>query len=441
MTAHRHSATSTTPRVVIVGGGAGGLELAARLGRRHGPQAVTLIDSLPYHIWKPSLHEVAAGTLDIHQEGLSYLVLAHICHFSFILGPMLDIDRERTVLKIGAIAGPGNRELIPPREVPYDILVMAIGSKANFFGTPGAQEHAVTLDNVEAAEAFRLQILEAMLRVDQAKATDPEARLHLVIVGGGATGVELAVELREASHVVSAYSLSAFNPRLDLAITLIEGAPRILAALPERISKAAQDRLESLDIRVETGCAVASVTEDHVRTRDGRRFHADMCLWAAGISAPDLLQKLELPLHRNGQVMVDEQLRTPDPDIYAMGDCAAAPWTEGRLVPARAQAAHQQASYLARQLGARLKGEAPEDKPYVYEDHGSLVSLGQDAGVGSLMGKLTGRGLFLSGMLARMMYMSLHLMHHRAILGVSRTASLALARLLVRRTHSRVKLH
>lgn len=441
MSTHRRSAAHTTPRIVIVGGGAGGLELAARLGRRHGPHAVTLIDSRPYHIWKPSLHEVAAGTLDIHQEGLSYLVLAHICHFSFILGPMLNIDRAAKTLTVGALNGPEGKEIIPERTVPYDTLVMAIGSKANFFGTPGAQEHAVTLDNVEAAETFRLQILEAMVRVDQAKASNPAAHLNLVIVGGGATGVELAVELREASHVVSAYSLSSFDPKQDLSITLIEGAPRILAALPERISEAAHNRLESLNIHVETGCAVASVAADHVSTRDGRRFDADLCLWAAGIQAPALLEKLTLPLHRNGQILVDEHLRTPDPAIYAMGDCAAAPWTEGRLVPARAQAAHQQASYLARHFDAQIKGEQPDNKPYVYEDHGSLVSLGQDAGVGSLMGKLTGRGLFLSGMLARLMYMSLHLMHHRAILGVSRTISLALARLLVRRTHSRVKLH
>lgn len=434
----------TTPlkKIVIVGGGAGGLELATQLGRklgRHKKAKITLVDRNHSHLWKPLLHEVATGSLDEGVDALSYLAHARNHGFQFQLGSVVDINREGKTITLGELRNEKGELLVAERKLPYDTLVMALGSTSNDFNTPGVKENCIFLDNPHQARRFHQEMLNLFLKYSANLGAN--GKVNIAIVGGGATGVELAVELREASHVVSAYSLSAFNPRLDLAITLIEGAPRILAALPERISKAAQDRLESLDIRVETGCAVASVTEDHVTTRDGRRFHADMCLWAAGISAPDLLQKLELPLHRNGQVMVDEQLRTPDPDIYAMGDCAAAPWTEGRLVPARAQAAHQQASYLARQLGARLKGEAPEDKPYVYEDHGSLVSLGQDAGVGSLMGKLTGRGLFLSGMLARMMYMSLHLMHHRAILGVSRTASLALARLLVRRTHSRVKLH
>jgi len=428
-------------RVVIAGGGAGGLELAARLGRLHGPEAVTLVDARPFHVWKPSLHEAAAGTLDIHQEGLSYLMLAHLNRFSFVLGEVQAVDRERAVLKVGPVAGPDARILIEPRELAYDTLVLAIGSAANFFGTPGAERHAVTLETPENAEQFRLGILEALLRLDQAKARDPQARLNLVIVGGGATGVELAAELREAGRVVRAYGLPGFDPERDLAITLIEGAPRILAALPERLSRAATARLEEIGVRVETGRRVTEVAERSVSTDDGRRFDADICLWAAGIRGPQLLETLGLPLNRIGQLQVDERLRTSDPRILALGDCTAAPWTLGRTVPARAQAAHQQAAYLADAIDARLRGRPEPSAPYVYRDHGSLVSLGQGAGVGSLMGKLAGRGLFVSGALARLMYMSLHLMHYRAVLGTGRTLSLALARLLMRRTRPRVKLH
>jgi len=440
----------TASPVVVVGGGAGGLELAAKLGRALGPDRVTLVDSEPFHIWKPSLHEAAAGTLDIHQEGLSYLMLAHMRGFTFAQGTLLGVDRAQRLIRVGPVVDAAGQVVLPERELPYGILVLAIGSISNFFNTPGAADYAVTLDTTEAAEAFRLTMLKTMAQVDQAKDGNPQARLRLVIVGGGATGVELAVELREASHVISAYGLKRFDPEHDLDITLVEGAPRILSPLPEKISRAAHARLITLGIRVETDCRVSEITPTEVRTADGRAFPADLCMWAAGIKGPAVLATLDLPLNRLGQLEVNERLESPDPHILALGDCCAAPWVESRNraapsqaknVPARAQAAHQQAAYLSEKIVSRARGVMEPSAPYFYLDHGSLVSLGREAGVGSLMGKLSGRGLFISGTLARFMYMSLHLMHHRAVLGFWRTAALALARLLMRRTQPRVKLH
>lgn len=428
-------------RVVIVGGGAGGLELATTLGRKHGRQHVTLIDSHMLHIWKPTLHEAAAGTVDVQQEGLSYLMLANLARFNFVLGTMQGVDRARRVVHVGAVAGPTGEPLLPDREIPYDTLVIAVGSTSNFFGTPGAREHAITLDTPESAEQFRLTMLQAMVKVDQAKASDPQARLHIVIVGGGATGVELAAELQEASRLVAAYGLTHFDPRQDLAIRIVEGAPRILAALPEKLSRAAQRRLEKLGIAIESGCLVSQVTADSVIAKDGRVFPANLCMWAAGIKGPDVLGALDLPRNRAGQLEVDARLRTEDPNILAFGDCAAAPRADGRVVPARAQAAHQEAAYLRRRLAARIEGRPEPEGDFVYKDRGSLVALGRERGVGSLMGALLGRGFFVSGTIARWMYASLHLLHHRTVLGFSRTVSLALARLLTRRTHPRVKLH
>ncbi len=434
--------TQSSPhRVVIVGGGAGGLELAAKLGRRYGPHAVTLVDARPLHIWKPSLHEAAAGTLDVQQEGLSYLVLARLNRFTFVLGSMLSVDRDARTLQISSVSWPDGEVVVPERTLSYDTLVLAFGSTSNFFGTPGAEQHAVTLDTVEQAERFRLLMLQTMVKLNEARQTEPDAKLNLVIVGAGATGVELAVELYEAGHVISAYGLNNFRPERDMTLTLLEGGPRILGALPERISEAAMARLAEVGVRVHTNCRVSEVAADHVRSTDGQVYPASLCMWAAGISALPVANTLGLAQNRIGQLEVDGRLHTADPNVLAMGDCAAAPWRDGRTVPARAQAAHQQADYLAELLGARISGRAETQSPYVYEDHGSLVSLGQGAGAGSLMGKLTGKGLFVSGTLARLMYMSLHLMHHRAVLGTGRTISLALARLLMRRTQARVKLH
>jgi NADH dehydrogenase len=427
--------------VVIVGGGAGGLELAAMLGRRHGRAHVTLVDSRPLHIWKPTLHEAAAGTIDIQQEGLSYLLLANISDFGFVLGPMEALDRERRIVRIGAVADPDGTVVIPPRELPYDTLVLALGSTSNLFNTPGAREHAITLDTPENAEQFRMTMLRALLEVDQAKDANPDARLHIAIVGGGATGVELAAELHEAARVMTAYGLPHFQPERDLRILIIEGAPRLLAALPEKLSRAAANRLAELGIAVETGTLVSEIRKDCVITKDGREFPANLCMWAAGIKGPEILATLGLPRNKAGQVTVDAHLRTADPHILAMGDCAAAPRPNGQTIPARAQAAHQEAAYLRDILDARIRGGAEPDRPFVFHDHGSLVSLGQEQGVGSLMGGLLGRGLFVSGTFARLMYMSLHLMHHREILGFWRTATLALARLLTHRSRPRVKLH
>jgi NADH dehydrogenase len=434
-------ATTAPHRVVIVGGGAGGLELATQLGRKHGARHVTLIDNHMLHIWKPTLHEAAAGTLDVQQEGLSYLMLANLSHFSFVLGTMQGVDRARRIVRVGAVAGPNGDAMLPERDVPYDTLVVAVGSTSNFFGTPGAREHAITLDTPESAEQFRLTMLQAMVKVDQAKAHDPHAGLNIAIVGGGATGVELAAELHEASKLVAAYGLPNFDPRRDLAIRIIEGAPRILAALPERLAQAAQDRLTRLGVAIESGCLVSEVTADAVHTKDGRTFPANLCMWAAGIKGPDVLAVLDLPRNRVGQLEVDARLQTEDPHILAFGDCAAAPRERGGTVPARAQAAHQEATYLKRRLHARIAGRSEPRGDFVYKDRGSLVALGSERGVGSLMGALMGRGFFVSGTIARWMYAGLHLMHHRTVLGLSRTISLALARLLTRRSQPRVKLH
>lgn len=131
-------------KIVIVGGGAGGLELACKLGRKLGPQQVMLVDSRLYHIWKPSLHEVAAGTLDIHQEGLSYQMLAHDNGFTYVYGALTALDAPARQLTVAAIATTEHEEVLPERRVGFESLVLAIGSTSNYFGVPGAEEHTIS---------------------------------------------------------------------------------------------------------------------------------------------------------------------------------------------------------------------------------------------------------------------------------------------------------
>ncbi len=423
--------------IVIVGGGAGGLELACKLGRKLGPNRVVLVDKGLTHIWKPSLHEVAAGTLDIHQEGLSYQMLAHDNGFTFVYGPLASIDQVTRHITVSAVTQDGTT-ILPERLIAYDALVIAVGSTSNYFGVPGASDHTISLNSTDDAERFRLTMLKLLTRADLQKSVKPDAGIDIVIIGGGATGVELAAELREASSVYADYGFAHLDSRRDVRITLLEGAPRILAPLPERVSRAALRLLKARAIDVHTGCKVTGIAVDYVSVDGGPGFHADLCVWAAGIRAPSFLAGLGLALNKGGQIEVDSFLRATGTDsIYALGDCAACVDANGKAVPPRAQAAHQQADFLLDVLCGNNTGK----HAYAYRDYGSLVSFGQSSTVGSLMGSLKGLSWFVEGFFARMMYVSLHLMHHRAVLGLVRTGVLAVARFLIKRSTPLVKLH
>ena len=428
--------------IVIVGGGAGGLELACKLGRKLGNGHVTLVDRALYHIWKPSLHEVAAGTRDIHQEGLSYQMLAHDNKFRFVYGAMTALDSVNNTITVDAVLDESAQELIPPRQIGFSKLVIAVGSVSNYFGISGAEENTISLNTTEDAEHFRLRLLKMLAMADLKKEKDPDAGVDIVIVGGGATGVELAAELRDASSVYTDYDFPHLNPNRDVRITILEGAPRLLAPLTERVSKAATKLLQEREVKVVTDCRVAAIAENFVTDANGNNYASDLCVWSAGIKAPDFLKTLGLPVTKSGQLEVDGLLKVAGSNnIYALGDCAACIGPDGKMVPPRAQAAHQQADYLLEMFVRSNKGQAALDTPYVYKDHGSLVSFGRNTSVGTLMGSLTKLGWFVDGFFARMMYASLHLMHLNALLGPVRTGVTAAASSLMKHAKPSVKLH
>ncbi len=420
--------------IVIAGGGAGGLELAARLGRKlgknEGRRRVLLIDCSIFHLWKPSLHEVAAGSLDSHQEGLSYPLLARRNHFTFTFGKLTGVSPDAKTITLAPIRDPENEILVPERTLTYGTLVLATGSGSNLFNTPGAAEHAHLLEDVAGAEAFNQRLTSAFL----AAAYSGKRKLSIAIVGGGATGVELSTELIEGHDELSA-GLTA-EQRFDLDVTIVEAGPRILGGLPERVSEKATRALAAKHIRVLTGAEVKSVHAGGLETSAGA-VPAGLIVWAAGVKASAGNTGFGLKTGRLNQFVVDDRLRTSAPGIYAMGDCAEAPGPGGRPVPARAQAAAQQAAYLTGVLANPRRTPGP----YIYRDRGSLVSLGDDKGVGSLMGGLGGPNFLIEGIFAKWAYMSLHLAHHLAIIGLRRTFLLALSRLLHRRVSGRLKLH
>ena len=420
--------------IVIVGGGAGGLELAARLGRRfgprEGPRRVLLIDRSIFHLWKPTLHEVAAGSLDSHQEGLSYPLLARRNQFGFAFGRLVGLDPVARTLNLAEIKGPDGETLVGPRTLAWRTLVLATGSGSNLFGTPGAAEHACLLEDVADAEAFNRRLTAAFL----AAASAEGRTLRIAIVGAGATGVELSTELIEG-HDELCVALGV-GGAFGLEVTVVEAAPRILGGLSEAVADKAARALAAKGVRLLTGAKVTTVHAHGLETSAGP-VPADLIVWAAGVAAPATNRDFGLAVGRLNQFVVDDHLRASAPDVFAIGDCAEAPGPGGRPLPARAQVAAQQAAWLARFLADPAKN--PE--PFAYRDRGSLVSLGGLAGVGALMGGLLGQNFLIEGLLARWAYMGLHLDHHRAILGFRRTVLLAAARLLHRRVSGRLKLH
>jgi NADH dehydrogenase len=431
--------------IVVVGGGAGGVELATRLGDslgRRGRARVTLIDRSRTHLWKPLLHEFAAGSMDLDDHALDYLAQARWHHFRFQLGEMDGLDRRRKVVSVAPTLDEDGRELIPRRDIRYDTLVIAVGSHTNDFGTPGAQEHAISLDVHEQAGVFHRRLVNACIRANSQSGPLRPEQLHVAIIGAGATGVELAAELHKTTRELIAYGFERIDPEKDVKLTVIEAAPRILPALPERLSKATEELLRGLKVQVLTGERVTEVRADGVVTASGKTVPAELTVWAAGIKAPDFLKDLDgLETNRINQLVVKDTLDTTrDPDVFAIGDCASCPWPgHDRPVPATAQAAHQQSSHLARMMPRRLAGKPLQ--PWRYRDFGSLISLGEYSTVGSLMGVLLGGTLFIEGLFARFMYVSLYRMHLYALHGFAKVLFDTLARMITRRTEPRVKLH
>ncbi|MBL1267821.1 MAG: NAD(P)/FAD-dependent oxidoreductase [Halomonas sp.] len=430
-----------TPRIVIVGAGAGGLALATRLGRTLGKRKraeIVLLDRNTTHVWKPLLHELATGVLNSSMDEVDLRGHSSAHFYRYQRGSLTGVDREQQTLQLAPIHDEDGQEVLPARELAYDYLVMAIGSVSNDFGTPGVAEHCHFIDSPEQAKAFQRDMINTFLRY-----TDPNLRQHtqltIGIVGGGATGVELAAELFDASRMLNAYGVTALDNQ-QISVHLLEAAPRLLPGLSERVSQTVKTELESMGVTVHTNTAVKEAQAYQLLTGDDEVIKTDINVWAAGIKAPPFLAELGLTTNKKNQIEVKSTLQSVDDEkIFALGDCASCPMGEDSTVPPRAQAAHQQAKLLAKNLVNKLEGKPLAD--FRYRDHGSLVSLARYDAVGNLMRSSASRGLFLEGWLARQAYASLYRMHQLSIHGAPKTGLAWLVDKLNRYLKPRMKLH
>jgi NADH dehydrogenase len=381
--------------------------------------------------------------MDPDKHELNYLAQAHWHNFKFRLGRMNGLDRKNKEVLLEPYHDEDGFEVIPARGIPYDSLVIAIGSTTNDFGVKGAIEHSIALDTQDQAEKFHRKLHNSLVRAQTQVAPIAAGQLDVAIVGAGATGVELAAELHNTTRELAAYGLDNVDAEKDVKISIIEASERLLPALPRKLADTVELELKKLGVQVNTSERVTEVTAMGVRTHSGRFIPSELVVWAAGIKAPDFLKNISgLETNSINQLVVEETLQTTlDEDIFAFGDCAACPWVgHAANVPPRAQAAHQQASTLAKTMKYRVAGKK-KLPAYKYRDYGSLINLGRYSTVGSLMGALSGGSMYIEGLIARLMYRSLYQMHLVALHGFFSVFLQSLGRFISRRTESKVKLH
>ncbi|MCQ3830195.1 NAD(P)/FAD-dependent oxidoreductase [Microbulbifer elongatus] len=434
-------------KIVIIGGGAGGLQLATSLGRHFSfgrfrrqnksPAAqITLVDKNRTHIWKPLLHQVATGALDSSLDALNYQVHARANGFQFELGSLQGLDRENKTVELAEVCSEDGTPLVPARKLEYDYLVFALGSQSNDFHTPGVRDCCQFLDSAEQAQKFHTRLLDQFLQLESRVAES----VHIAIVGGGATGVELAAELVDAVHEMGHYGRIKNG---DLKVTLIEAGPHLLPALPQRLGNSSQKELTKIGVRVLTSTQVAEATQAGFITKEGEEIPAAIRVWAAGVKAPDFLQQLDgLAVNPRNQIEVETTLRSKnDSAIFALGDCAGCEDSNGVRVPPRAQSAQQMAKTASANLIRLIENPEAELEPFTYKDHGSLVSLSKFDAVGNLMGGLVKGSLTIEGRLAGLAYRSLYRMHLAALHGWPKAMLLYVIGQANRFVKPRLKMH
>ena len=425
-----------TQRIVIVGGGAGGLPLASALGKRLGRRKkaeITLVDSCASHIWKPRFHEVATGAIDADLDAVDYRAHARRNHYHFELGRMQGLDREKQQVILAPHVDADGEEVLPERRLDYDYVVIAIGSRGNDFNTPGVRDHCMFLDSRQQADRFHERFLALCLRANHLA-----EQMSIAIVGGGATGVELAAEIHHAVALLKLYGHEQLD-RSRLKVDVIEAGPSLLPALKPELAATVKKELEKMGVTVHLDTRVESADDKGFVTADEQRIDADILVWAAGIKAPEMLADLGLSHNRINQINVAPTLLSDDPSVFVIGDCCACEMGENKFIPPRAQSAQQMAKHTAKNLCRLIDGKPLLD--FRYRDHGSLVSLSNYTAVGSLMGNLRSGSVFVEGWLARMMYISLYRMHQVALYGWLRTGMLLLAGRFNRLWRPRLKLH
>lgn len=381
--------TAGTPHVVIVGGGFGGLTAARALAREN--VAITLIDRQNHHVFQPLLYEVATA-------GFSSTTIAEP------LRGILASQRNVTVLmdNVDGIDVGAREVRCADARIAYDYLIVAAGAGQSYFGHDEWAAHAPPLKTVDDALSMRARLLGAFEEAERGATAEAPT---FVVVGAGATGVELAGHIAELARATLARDFRRIAPR-RARVVLVEGGPRVLPGMSERASDSARRQLERLGVQVMTSATVCHVDSDHVRLASGERIATRFVAWAAGVAASPLGRHLDAPLDRGGKVQVAPDLSLPGhPEVFVVGDLAACTGPDGGAVPGVAPAAKQMGRYAARVIRARTGG-APPPGPFRYRDDGALATIGRNAAVVQLRaGLFSGRAAWLFWLFVHVLFL------------------------------------
>ncbi len=400
--------------IVIVGGGVAGMEIATQLGNHLGRTeqcVITLIDKDSSHIWKPILHKIAAGTNDLSQQQVSFV--AHASQHGFIYSPgeMSGIDRQKKCVYLEPIKMLDGSLAMEARTVHYDILIIAVGSCANDFNIPGIAKYCYFIDSRIQARMFNRLVRMHLFRC--AMHNDP---LVISVIGGGATGVELVAELAQLVEIAESYR---FDLNKKIKINLIENGAKLLPAFPEKISLAVEDQLKKLGIKILTNTQVIAAEKEGLKLANGEFLESTLMVWAAGVKGPDFLSNMDgLETEKNNMLCVKPTLQTTlDDSIFAIGDCAYCINVNSNTpLPPTAQVAHQQASFLIKQIPRYIEGKTLPS--FSYRHLGGLVSLGKYNAFGSLGKYGVFPGGFIQGKVAQYTYDFIYRSHQKRLHGI-----------------------
>lgn len=397
-------------RIVIVGGGAAGIELSTLLAKaNHKKHEIILVEPETDHYWKPRLHEIAAGTFDRELDSVCYFTHGAINGYQHYQAAMTDINREDKMLVVRRNDG-------TQAMVKYDYLVVAVGAVSNDFNTTGARDNCIFLDSASQAR-------HAWNKISQLLREGNDRTVN--IVGAGATGVELAAELARVSHKLQRYNAA------KLTINLIEAADRVLPNSPQKMSSKVLKELQRTNINVLLNTRISEVSDHGMVTADNQPLNADIQFWAAGVKAPDWLNGVGgLEYNRMNQILVNANLTTTvDDSIFSLGDCASIPQADGSFVPPKAQAANRAAVHLTKSLTNLLRGKELTD--FEFKDGGMVVAVGHHFAVGSFAphSKMADKLVF-KGRLIRRLYDTIFRLHQRTVEGLFTVSRLIITKRL-----------
>lgn len=396
--------SASIPRVVIVGGGFGGLFAARALAKA--PVRVTLIDKRNYHLFRPMLYQVATGLLSADQiSGPLRSILSRQRNADVLQDEVTGIDTEKRTV------------CLKEYQVPYDFLILGTGIQYNYFGHDEWRQVAPGLESLDDADLIRGKVLTAFERAEEVAALDHADKdgikqlLTFVLVGAGTVGVEMASTLAEMSRMALAHDFRHIDPQ-SARILLYEAAPRVLPTFPEVLSARAQRHLESLGVKVYTNTRVTQVDEDGI-VANGERVRAGTVLWGAGVLASPAGRWLGTDLDNSGRIIVNRNLSVPGhPEIFAIGDTAHVVAESRNLIgikakqpmvmPGVAQPAIQEGEYVARLIQRRVAGK-PDPAPFWYWDKGDLAIVGRTYALADL------RFLRFAGLLAWIVWAAVHI--------------------------------